>query len=126
MQTAVDYLVDHFPHAGQVGLLATDATLKANLYQQALDQRGIKVIVPDKRSQEKVMQVIGAVKEGRKGLQIKRIIREQGEGLATRGAEAVLAGCTEIPLVLGEGDLSAPVVDATLALALRIVREARG
>jgi aspartate racemase len=126
MQAAVDYLVDHFPRAGRVGLLATNATLEAGLYQQVLDQRRIEVVVPDKRSQEKVMEVIGAVKEGRKGHGIKRIIREQGEGLAARGAEAVLAGCTEIPLVLGEGDLSVPVVDATLALALRVVREARG
>ncbi|MEI8189305.1 MAG: aspartate/glutamate racemase family protein, partial [candidate division NC10 bacterium] len=43
-----------------------------------------------------------------------------------QGAQAVIAGCTEIPIVLQDGDLSVPVVDATLALALRAVREARG
>jgi aspartate racemase len=56
---------------------------------------------------------------------VRRLIREQGEKLAAQGAQAVIAGCTEIPIVLQDGDLSVPVVDATLALALHAVREAR-
>jgi aspartate racemase len=126
METAADYLNEHCPRARQVGLLATNGTLRTGLYQRALERRGIKVIIPDAISQEKVTEVIGAVKAGRQGDEIKQIIRAQGEGLAAKGAEAVIAGCTEIPLVLGERDLSVPVVDATLALALRVIKEARG
>jgi aspartate racemase len=72
------------------------------------------------------MEAIRAVKAGRWGEDVRRLIREPGEGPAAQGAREVIAGCTEIPIVLQEGDLSIPVVDATLALAFRAVREARG
>jgi len=44
--------------------------------------------------------------------------------LIDRGAQAILAGCTEIPLILKDGDLSVPVVDSLDVLARAAVREA--
>jgi aspartate racemase len=72
------------------------------------------------------MEVILAVKAAQVGNDIRQMIISEGETLAEQGAQAVIAGCTEIPLVLKNGDLSIPVVDATLALAVRVVQEARG
>jgi len=50
------------------------------------------------------------------------LILEQGRKLAHRGAQAVIAGCTEIPLILKQGDLDVEVVDATEILAKACVR----
>ena len=125
MEAAVDYLEKHHPQAKRIGLLAASLTVKVGLYHRALERRGIDVIIPDAASQEKVMEVITAVKAAQAGDNIKKIIVTEGEKLAAQGAQAVIAGCTEIPLVLEDGDLSIPVVDATFALALRIVQEAR-
>ncbi|HAI86120.1 MAG TPA: hypothetical protein DCL63_03920 [Firmicutes bacterium] len=58
--------------------------------------------------------------------QAQRLVANAGEYLADQGADAVIAGCTEIPLILEEGDISALVVDATQALAIAAVRFARG
>jgi aspartate racemase len=125
MEAAVDYLENRHPQAKRIGLLAASLTVKVGLYHRTLERRGIDVIIPDAASQEKVMEVITAVKAAQAGDNIKKIIVTEGEKLAAQGAQAVIAGCTEIPLVLKDGDLSIPVVDATLALALRVVQEAR-
>ncbi len=126
MEAAADHLAERNPDIRRVGLLAATVTVGRGLYQRALARSGIGSIIPADDSQARVMEVIRAVKAGRWGEDVRRLIREQGEKLAAQGAQAVIAGCTEIPIVLQDGDLSIPVVDATLALALRAVREARG
>ncbi len=126
MEAAADYLENHHPQAKRIGLLAATPTVKVGLYQRSLERRRIGVLIPDPASQEKVMEVIAAVKAAQVGNDIRQMIVLEGETLAAQGAQAVIAGCTEIPLVLKNGDLSIPVVDATLALAVRVVQEARG
>jgi len=125
MEATADYLGNHHPQARQIGLLAATPTVNVGLYQRTLERRGISVIVPDESSQEMVMQVIAAVKAAEGDQAVKQMVIAEGENLAARGAQAVIAGCTEIPLVLNEGDVSIPVVDATLALALQVVKRAR-
>lgn len=126
MEATADLVRARYPAVGRVGLLAATVTVRVGLYQRALERYGIASLIPDDSSQGEVMRVIRAVKAGDQGSETRRLIREQANGLAAQGAQAVIAGCTEIPLVLGEADASVPVVDATLALALRAVREARG
>lgn len=126
MEATAEYLKRKHPQMKRVGLLAATPTVRVGLYQRTLAQRGIEVVIPDPRSQEKVMEVIGAVKAAQTGQEIRRMIIAEGEKLALQGAQAVIAGCTEIPLVLRNGDLTVDVVDATLALALKVVEEARG
>jgi len=46
--------------------------------------------------------------------------------LIHQGAQAVVAGCTEVPLVLKEGDLSVPVIDTIHTLAQAAILTARG
>jgi aspartate racemase len=126
MDAAADHLAERYPTVRRVGLLAATVTVGRGLYQLALERKGIESVVPTEDCQARVMEVIRAVKAGRWEDDVRRLIREQGEKLVSQGAQAVIAGCTEIPIVLQDGNLSVPVVDATLALALRVVREARG
>jgi len=123
---AAAYLAERYPDVRRVGLLAATVTVGRGLCQCAPEQKGIVSVVPTDDSQARVMEAIWAVKAGRWGEDVRRLIREQGEGLAAQGAQAVIAGFTQIPIVLQDGDLSAPAVDATLALAFRAVRAARG
>jgi aspartate racemase len=53
-------------------------------------------------------------------------MREIAAGLVAAGAKAVIAGCTEIPLVLGESDLDVPFISSTEVLARRTVERATG
>ncbi len=53
-------------------------------------------------------------------------MRELGMDLLDRGAEVIVAGCTEVPLVLTDGDLPRPLVSSTDVLVERTVAYARG
>jgi len=109
----------------RVGILATSGTLKTGLYHNHLAEAGISAIVPSDEDQEEVMEAIYSVKAGNleKG---REIALRQGARLVEAGAQAVIAGCTELPLVLRDGDLEAPVVDPTKVLAEACVRLALG
>ncbi|HHX27787.1 MAG TPA: amino acid racemase [Firmicutes bacterium] len=112
-------------HVERVGILASTGTLKTELYERALGESGISVIVPRGDDQDEVMDAIYSVKGGNleRG---REIALRQGARLVEAGAQAVIAGCTEIPLVLSDGDLETPVVDATKVLAEACVRLAVG
>ena len=56
----------------------------------------------------------------------KRLIFKASESLIKQGAQAILAGCTEVPLVLKEGGLSVPVIDPISILANIAIKKARG
>jgi aspartate racemase len=52
-------------------------------------------------------------------------MRALAAGLIAEGAEAVVAGCTEVPLVLGQSDIAAPLIDSVDALARAVIAAAR-
>jgi aspartate racemase len=115
------------PGARRIGLLATSGTLGARLFQREFEPAGIEILVPEAAVQEAaVMPALYAVKAGDRSAGPRAAIHEAAEGLRARGAEAIVAGCTEVPLLVQDGELPIPVVDATLALARAAVREAGG
>lgn len=107
-----------------VGLLATRATVAAGLYQKALGRRGCRVVVPSPKAQERVDRAIFAVKAGDLGSQVRGWVREAARELLADGAQALVLGCTEIPLVVDPQEWSVPVLDSTALLAEAAVEEA--
>jgi len=114
--------LDPAPRA--IGLLAASGTLRAGLYQRALAARRIGLVEPTPDEQEAVMAVIRAVKTGDLAPGVRERARESAGKLIERGAEALVLGCTELPLVLGSQDVPVPVFDSTAILAAAAVREA--
>ncbi|MEX0974068.1 MAG: amino acid racemase [Bacillota bacterium] len=109
----------------KAGILASTGTLRTRLYEDHLKEAGIEAVVPLGTDQDEVMDAIYSVKAGdlAKG---RELALKQGARLISMGAQVVIAGCTEIPLVLQNGDLAAPVLDATKVLAVSCVRVAFG
>ncbi len=107
-----------------VGLLATRATVVAGLYQKALGRRGCRVLVPSPARQDLVDRAIFAVKAGNLGPRVRAWVREAGQELVHAGAQALVLGCTEIPLVVDPGEWPVPVLDSTALLAEAAVEEA--
>jgi len=114
------------PEVGEAGLLATDGTLASRLYHTSYGDQGIEIVAPSEESQRDVMKAIyrhikrGSLKAG--GKLLHRVAHE----LMDAGAEAVICGCTEVSLVLHDGDLTVPVVDPLQVLAEKAVELARG
>ena len=108
----------------KAGLLATTGTVHAELYRKACDQRGIELVVPDDEDQELVMDIIRRVKAGGAGSSVRDHAAVVVARLAARGAEVVIAGCTEISLIPGGGmpikwiDALDCLVEATIRMAL--------
>ncbi len=102
-----------------IALLATDGTISTNLYQESLRKRGFTVVVPDKLTQVSIMEGIYAVKSGdlNKG---KKLFLHASKTVIEQGAEAIIAACTEIPLVLSVLD-GTSLIDPTQILAKKIV-----
>lgn len=108
------------PRIRRAGLLATAGTVRAGLYQTRLAARGIETIAPTAAEQAGVAEAIRSVKAGCRE-RPAGVIAEIGGRLVTRGAQALIAGCTEIPLVFGPEDAPVPVIDPAGALADAVV-----
>jgi aspartate racemase len=113
------------PDLRAVGVLAAGGCRMARLYETALASHGIAPISPDDGEQALLMQAIYAIKAGRADATTREALRGLGQALIGRGAEAVIAGCTEVPLALRPEDLARPTIDSTAALAQATVAYAK-
>ena len=103
------------------GLLATGGCLRAGVYQHALDHRGIRAIEPTAAEVDRLMQAVTAIKAGEGDAAAANTLRSLAEALVARGAGAVIAGCTEIPLALKPAMLQVPLLSSTDILAQKTV-----
>jgi aspartate racemase len=113
------------PAPRKIGLVATTGTVRSRIVARAFEAAGIEVIVPGARDQRRIMSAI----YGKKGIKAgvtdgppREALLEAARELVRRGAEAILAGCTEVPLVLRPGDLRVPLIDPLEAGAREAVR----
>lgn len=111
---------------GPIGLLATKGTLAMGLYQQRLEGRGYDCIVPPEEEMDRtIMPAIDLVKANRVA-ESHAPLAEAARRLMGRGAQAVVLGCTEIPLGIAAGlPLPFPVADTIDALARAAIGWAR-
>jgi len=106
-----------------VGLLGTRYTMEQDFYRGRLtDRHGLKVLAPDEPDRTVVHDVIydelvrGRLEDASRD-SYRRIIGR----LVERGAEAIILGCTEIGLLVGERDATVPLFDTTAIHAQRAV-----
>jgi len=116
----------YLPECQRVGLLATSGTITANLYQAEFQKIGVEVIVPDPQYQTKVMDAIQAIKSGGGKDRAREELTKVADLLIQQGkAQALILGCTDIPVVIRMNDFSVPVFDSNLVLAEATVRFAK-
>lgn len=112
--------------AASAGVLATDGCLKARVFQDALEKAGIGSVLPSDYELGKLMTLINRIKAGYQGESIARDMATLATALVDRGAQSVIAGCTEIPLVLDAAAVDVPLISSTDVLAQQTVALARG
>jgi len=112
----------------KAGLLGTAFTMEQDFYRGRLERgHGLEVIVPADEDRAIVHEIIykelclGRI-EAASRRQYQRII----SGLAEQGAQAVILGCTEIGLLIGQQDTEVPLFDTTRIHARRAVELALG
>jgi aspartate racemase len=117
------------PKVRTVGLLATTGTVRSRTVHDVFERAGIAVLMPAGRDQQRVMSAI----YGRRGVKAgvtsgppRETVVKAALELVSRGAQAVVAGCTEVPLVLCRGDIPVPLVDPLRIAARAAVVRAGG
>ncbi|MGB9892962.1 MAG: aspartate/glutamate racemase family protein [Candidatus Saccharicenans sp.] len=122
-----DWLKSFRPRIKKVGLLATEGTIATRIFQKALARKRLQVLTPDSYLQKKIMEAIygpRGIKAGFLTGKAKRLLLEASSELLTQGAEALIAGCTEVPLSLTQKDLSVPLIDPMLIGARAVIQKA--
>ena len=112
--------------ARKVGVMATDGCLDTNIYQQAISASGRSALVPDAANMKILMGQINAIKAGDRGADVRMGMESVARSLLDQGADAIIAGCTEIPIVFQGDGFPVPVVASTYVLATRTVEYATG
>jgi aspartate racemase len=99
----------------KVGLLGTKFTMEEHFYKgRLIEKYNLEVIIPDEAERRFVHDVIykelclGSIQQNSKN-RFKTII----DNLSKKGAQAVILGCTEIPLLIKQEDVSVPLLDTT-------------
>lgn len=114
------------PGASIVGVMATDGCLDTCIYQDAIEASGRAALVPDDSNLRELMRLIHAIKAGDKGPDIAHGMEAVAQSLVDRGAEVIIGGCTEIPIVFEGNDFTIPVIASTNVLASRTLVYGKG
>ena len=133
IQVVTDHVVHRHPNVANVGILGTCGTLQTGVYQSALSLHNIRSIAPSDAAQRGVQNAIYHPDWGIKARSTP--VSEEARGalqagalrMIADGAQAVILGCTEVPLAFTEPDLKGiPLIDSTAVLARECIRRAAG
>ena len=112
----------------KVALLGTVYTMELDFYRDMFAANGIETIIPQNKS-DRLMIEDTLLEELGKGIMLpetKEKYLKIIDGLIAQGAEGVILGCTEIPLLISKSDLAVPVFNTTaihVAAAVRFMLE---
>jgi len=114
LEETLQYTKKNIPGLTCAGLIASAGTVKSGIFDQAFSKAGITIIKPSAGDQKSVMEAIfgkKGVKAGFTSGRPRELILEAAQKLIRQGAEAIIAGCTEVPLVLRDEDLLVPLIE---------------
>ena len=109
----------------RLGILGTKYLMEGGVYPEALERFGIESEIPDGADREKINEIIFKELVNGVFLEPSRLyFNEVAEKLKERGCDAVVLGCTEIPLIVRPDDIPVPTLDSTRLLARAALRRA--
>lgn len=109
----------------RVGLLGTKWTMTGPVYAKALRERGLERLIPDEPMRERLNATIfDELCQGIFSAETTELFIQAIDELKSQGAECVILGCTEIPLIITSANSPLPILDSTRLLAKYAVREA--
>jgi len=130
IEEAVKETVRLVPGVKKIGVMATTAAMKAHVYEKSCDKYGIEVMTVPADIQDKMQASIfdhdfGFKYNGRTEKCIQTAV-EVANYLISNGAQALIMGCTEIPLILGDTKFEVPLIDPNEIIAEVAVKYAKG
>ncbi len=131
IEETVRHIQETLPGVEKVGVLSTTAVYRLRLYGDALQRAGLSPVVPDEKLQRTVVNP--TIFDHDFGLKAKaHPVHEKARAnlvlaidrLKEDGADAIILGCTELPLAIPEESIDGiPMIDPTIVLARALIRE---
>ena len=122
------YIKSNHPDITRVGMLATSGTIQGGRFAEKLSEGGLETLTPEESVHNSVMDAIYTIKadaSGRRRNETRQVMIRATEHLIDQGAGGIIAGCTEIPLVLSQGDIPVPLFNPVEILARAAIKEAK-
>jgi aspartate racemase len=104
-----------------IGIMAAEGCLRAELYQKALAGAGLEAVLWSEGELARFMDLVYRIKAGDRGGDIGAGLSRLAADLVFRGAEVLVAACTEVPLFLGERYTAVPIISSTDLLVRRTI-----
>jgi aspartate racemase len=106
---------------GTIGLMTTPGCFRAGIYQEALAEAGKTLILQTPDELSETMILVERIKSGDKSQEVKNGLQSLANKIINRGAEILIAACTEFPLVLNKSMFTVPFISSTEVLAKKTV-----
>lgn len=119
VEATAEAALARLPGLRAAGVLATTGCLDAGLYARAFERRGVRLVAPSAGGRARFMALLARIKTGDTGPEVQAGMAALAGELLEAGAEVIIAGCTEVPLVLREGEVAAPLISSTEVLVAR-------
>jgi aspartate racemase len=100
----------------KVGLLATTKTVESRMHERALRSRGIELMVPPSKDQERVSKVVSNILDRKVSETDKADLKAIADEMIRNGSQAIILGCTDLQLLIKEGDLKVEAIDTMKVL----------
>lgn len=113
-----------YPYVRKIGLIATTGTIKAGVYGDILKNYDLETITLNEELENNIMDCIYKGVKAGKTEEYSKLFQKCVDDIASLGAELLIAGCTEIPLLMPYVKTNLPVIDATYELAGAAVKYA--
>jgi aspartate racemase len=114
------------PDARAVGLIASIGTVCSGVYARTLSKAGVDALIPSTGDQQRIQMAIDQVKTGMHNRSTQETFQSIGLRLMKAGAQAIILGCTEVPLAFNPGEVNYPSLNSTRILAEAAVDWALG
>ena len=129
IEETVSFISNNYPAITKVGVLSTTGTYKFGIYKKPLSAKGFDVIVPPLEMQEKLIHPaiydpVYGIKSNSNPVysQAKENLMHGISFLVEKGAQAIILGCTEIPLAITEKNINGVItVDPANVLARALI-----
>jgi aspartate racemase len=121
VESTLESLVKSKKSYNKIGLMATDGTFIGKIYHRVFEKEGVNIVNFNTSIQQAIMDSIYTLKCGKKDEAVKLFI-EVFSKIIDEGYDCLIAGCTEIPILLPYIEKSSiDIYDATELLALKAV-----
>jgi aspartate racemase len=129
LETCAKFVKENIPHIKKIGYLATPGTYKSRVYREYFTEAdGFDLMEPESQGKNHINDAIYSLEFGIKAhsnpVRVKacNILLYEGFRLLDHGAEALILGCTELPLAVDPSDFSVPILDPGVLVARELIR----